>query len=288
LWGYEEYHDKAIVYDYVDYIKMHNDGFFKNETFMRFDFGDRRKQALNGSKEIVRQPIYQFKSTDVKFVSLSPTDLEQKKNDKTQETNFESYMCVSGFLSQRDNLKEAWHAILDKSRDKPVFGFKWPAEDAASIFTKILLEILNIRFDNISNLSLGDLMAFNAVKAIATESGKLLAQALVLEYPKYLPKVSFVAFSLGTEVVKSCLQELHRLDAKGIVNNVYLMGGATTIRANETDIFDVISGNLTHIYTPSDRILDLYDFAVGEPAIGQAELGEFIIFKTFDFSFSKG
>lgn len=276
LYGYEEYHDHAIAYDYIHYINLHRQGFEPNERFARFDFEDKRKQALHESIKLIDKDFYQTETTDVKFVSLSENELNELKKDKDTSNNFESYICVSGFLSQRDNLKESWHAILDHGHDKPVFGFKWPAEDAISIFTKILFEISNLNFDNLGSVSLGDIMAFNAVREIAKESGRLLAHALVLEYPKYLPKVSFVAFSLGNEVVRSCLEELHRLNATHIVNNVYFLAGATTLTEFDADIFDIIEGNITHVYTPSDRILDFYEFSTGESPIGQSELGEYL------------
>ena len=291
LCGYEEYHSKAVVYDYVDYINGHstcfipNDEllyptnspvwFYKNETFVRSNYEEKRTHALALSHQIMDKEIYQNPNTDVKFVSLSPIDLAQLKKSHPNNQDFESLICVSGFLSQRDNLKESWHSILDKSdENKPVFGFKWPAEDVASIFSRILLELTNIRFDNLGDVTFGDIMALNAVRTIAIESGKLLAHSLILEYPAYLPKVSFVSFSMGTEVVKSCLEELHRLGAKNIVNNVYLMGGAATLTAADSEIFEVMSGDLVQVYTPSDRVLDLYQLTTGFIPIGKDKLGE--------------
>ena len=203
LVGYEEYHETAVVYDYVSFINDHHDG-FPDHKFVRLNYNHRRLQALSDSIEIMNKTFYQSPSTDVKFVNLSPGVMDNQKADEDTNRSFESIICVSGFLSQRDNLKESWHAVLDKSDDDtPVIGYKWPAEDHLSIFNKILLEIVNIRFDNIGNITFGDVMAFNGVRAVAKESGKLLADALILEYPHYLPKVSFVSFSLGTEVVKS-------------------------------------------------------------------------------------
>jgi hypothetical protein len=204
--------------------------------------------------------FYQSSSTDVKLVSLSPSELDNQKSDSHTGSEFESIVCVSGFLSQRDNLQTSWHAVLDRVGDnKPVFGFKWPAEDALSIFNRILVEIVNIRFDTLPDITFGDIMAFNGVRAIAKESGRLLAHSLILEFPEYLPSVTLVSFSLGTEVIKSCLEELHKMDAHGIIKDVYLLGGATTITANDTEIFNIISGKLIHVYTPSDRILDFYE-----------------------------
>lgn len=272
--GFEEYHDTAIVYDYISYVNDHHSN-LSSKDFHRLDYDSRRKQAIQSSYDIMNNELYQSDSTDVKFVSLSSSELDHQQHDRHTEFDFESIICVSGFLSQRDNLKESWHAVLDIAGDKkPIFGFKWPAEDYLSIFNRILLEIVNIRFDTFTDITFGDVMAFNGVRSIARESGKLLAHALILEFPKYLPRVTFVSFSLGTEVVKSCLEELHKMNAHGIIKDIYFLGGATTITVNDTDIFDIISGKIIHAYTPSDRILDFYEFSTAEIPIGQDQLGK--------------
>ena len=92
LTGYEEYHDHAVVYDYIHYINLHNEGFESNEKFVRFDRYDKRKQALNQSIEIIQKDFYQSDNTDVKFVSLSPSELEELEQNKETNNNFESYI----------------------------------------------------------------------------------------------------------------------------------------------------------------------------------------------------
>mmetsp|Transcript_38603 Transcript_38603/g.38139 ORF Transcript_38603/g.38139 Transcript_38603/m.38139 type:complete len:276 (+) Transcript_38603:348-1175(+) len=229
-------------------------------------------EALENSIDIIKEDFYKSSSTDIKFVSLSPNSF-QKPID--EHADFEAVICISGFLSQRDDLQDSWHGVLDNvDPEKPVFGYKWPAEDYLSIFNRILLEIVNIRFEKIKDISIGDIMAFNGVREIAMESGKLLAHALILEYPEYLPRVSLVSFSLGTEVVRSCIEELHRLGVKDIIQDVYLLGGATTINEIDYPMFDVLNGKLVQVYTPSDRILDFYELATAEIPIGQDKLSE--------------
>ena len=221
--------------------------------------------------------IFQNRASDVKFVSLSSIELEDLSANPWTNDDFEAVIWVSGFLSQHDNLRESWHAVLDHSHGRPVFGFKWPAEDFVSISAKFILDIARIR----------DITTFNTVRAIAMDSGKLLAHALILEFPTYLPKVTLVSFSLGTQVIVSCLEELHRLGATGIIKHVYLLGGATTLREKDAKIFDTVSGSLNHVYTPSDRILDFYELSVGLPAIGQNVLSKFFVLANLTFNLDK-
>jgi len=50
---------------------------------------------------------------------------------------------------------------------------------------------------------------FLETKRHAKMSGKLLACALALNYPFQTQSISLVGFSLGTQVIKSCLKTLH-------------------------------------------------------------------------------
>ena len=48
-------------------------------------------------------------------------------------------------------------------------------------------------------------------------SGRLLGLCLALKYPFCDHTISLVGFSLGTQVVKSCLEEMHILGANDII-----------------------------------------------------------------------
>jgi hypothetical protein len=72
---------------------------------------------------------------------------------------------------------------------------------------------------------------------LAKKSGKLLAYFLCLDYPMLFDNVDLIGFSLGTQVIKSCLTQLRRLGAYEIIGSIYLMGGATCIHSEDTKIF---------------------------------------------------
>ena len=280
LVGYNMYHEEAEIYDYIDYINNTLKSPLPVDSYQRsLDQSNFiRSEAFNESLSIISEPFYQSDWTDVKFISLKPTyltDLSQNSNNN----EFESIICISGFLSQRDNLQESWHAVLDRSKNKPVFGYKWPAEDAYTLFPNMLLQIFSIKFNEITHLNIGDIMTFNSVRDIAMDCGKLLAHSIALEYPNYLPKITFVSFSLGTQIVKSCLEELHRLGIKNVVKDVYLLGGASTWNVTDIDIFDTMTGVVTNVYTPEDRILDFYKICTGETPVGQDRLDPKLVFQ---------
>jgi hypothetical protein len=52
---------------------------------------------------------------------------------------------------------------------------------------------------------------FNRARINAEKAGKLLACMLALRFPFTYQTVSLVGFSLGTQVIKSCLETLHEI-----------------------------------------------------------------------------
>ena len=100
-------------------------------------------------------------------------------------------------------------------------------------------------------------------KKTAKLTGKLVAIALVLGKPFATQSVSLIGFSLGTEVVKSCLKTLYNLGANDLVLNVTFLGGATYICSNKLDLWSnilstTVNGNIKNAYTCKDVILLLY------------------------------
>jgi hypothetical protein len=80
-------------------------------------------------------------------------------------------------------------------------------------------------------------MAFSDLFKHCIESakvcGKMLAYSLVLRYPFKNQSISLIGFSLGTQIIMSCVEELYNLKAYGLVNNIYLLAGATTVSKRE-------------------------------------------------------
>lgn len=58
---------------------------------------------------------------------------------------------------------------------------------------------------------------FKEARLIAKETGKILAIALANGWPFIKQTVSLVGFSLGGQVIKSCIKCLHKLGVKDVV-----------------------------------------------------------------------
>ena len=87
---------------------------------------------------------------------------------------------------------------------------------------------------------------FTCAVDLAKKSGKLLALLMCLDFPQRYKKVDLIGFSLGCQVIKSCLAQLKKNKAYKIVRNVYFMGGATWLTIDDLPIFDVLNGEVHH------------------------------------------
>mmetsp|Transcript_2766 Transcript_2766/g.2575 ORF Transcript_2766/g.2575 Transcript_2766/m.2575 type:complete len:186 (+) Transcript_2766:584-1141(+) len=114
-----------------------------------------------------------------------------------------------------------------------------------------------------------------AIKS-ARLSGKLLAHALMLQFPFVNQSISLVGFSLGTQVIYSCLEELKAHGAENIINNVYFLGGAVSIPKYEdwATTLSVARGTITNGFSKFDYILHLYRASMFMIPIGRIPLFE--------------
>ncbi|KAJ4271797.1 hypothetical protein NW762_000503 [Fusarium torreyae] len=89
----------------------------------------------------------------------------------------------------------------------------------------------------------------------ATSAGKILADSL-LERNLGTRPITLVGFSIGARVVFSCLQELSKKGAVGIIQNVYMFGSPIVVKKEEyLKAKTVISGRFVNAYNRSDWIL---------------------------------
>ncbi|KAK9687247.1 hypothetical protein K7432_014858 [Basidiobolus ranarum] len=104
----------------------------------------------------------------------------------------------------------------------------------------------------------------------ARKAGLVLADTLLNHVQGHRP-VSLVGFSLGARVIFYCLLELARVNAYGIVENVYLFGTPVTASTKQwKQSASVVSGRFVNGYVQSDWVLGfLYRAsAAGRPIAG--------------------
>lgn len=91
--------------------------------------------------------------------------------------------------------------------------------------------------------------------ARADQAGLILADSLIDRNLGERP-VTLVGFSIGARVIYSCLRELARKSAFGLVHNVYMFGSPVVVNRDEyTKVRTVVSGRFLNGYANNDWIL---------------------------------
>ena len=134
-------------------------------------------------------------------------------------------IAVSGFLSEDRNHKDEWSGLIEANKDIPVYSYHWTPKDYFSLLDPIKNMIsprsfLNLKefFNKASVLAKGASIAYDYRKMFwesvdcARLSGKLLAHAIMQQYPFMNHSITLVGYSLGTQVIYSCLEELRACD----------------------------------------------------------------------------
>ena len=96
-------------------------------------------------------------------------------------------------------------------------------------------------------------------------TGKLLAYTLATLFPFPTQSISLVGFSLGNQVIKSCLKELHSLNANHIIHHVtHLAAAIDRMDRQKTQMLwadilgTVLPGEIKNVHTTTDWILVYY------------------------------
>ena len=122
----------------------------------------------------------------------------------------------------------------------------------------------------------GGTAMFTIAKEEAKIAGRLLACTLALRVPFLTQSVSLVGHSLGCQVIKSCLKELHTFGTHDLIENVTFLAGAASRfdkddRAKEywARVFSaVVNGVIRNVYTKVDKILHFYRLCEHRDPIG--------------------
>ena len=125
-------------------------------------------------------------------------------------------------------------------------------------------------------LALATKEVFCSTRQTARMSGKMLAHYLASAfYDNDMLKgqtVSLIGFSLGSQVIKSCLNRLFKIRKFDLIHNIYLLAGATDFLREkfQIEVFSkVVSGRIVHTYADADKAMDLFKYAVKRDGIGK-------------------
>ncbi|KAK5124121.1 hypothetical protein LTR85_001824 [Meristemomyces frigidus] len=139
-----------------------------------------------------------------------------------------------------------------------ILGATFLATLMAGLSLPIVLTKLAYLIDNPWTVSL----------ARADATGLILADSLIDRNLGVRP-ITLVGFSLGSRVIFSCLRELARRGAIGLVQNVYLFGSPVVVEKDEwTRARTIVSGRFINGYATNDWIL-AYLFRATSGGVGR-------------------
>ena len=185
-------------------------------------------------------------------------------------------ICVSGWLSQEDEMENAWLNLVGYHQQGSTFALRWEAGSAKKLVKKELFSsvyhvaglILATPILKIAHLAM--IFASNPFKKRARKAeitGYVLAD-LIMSMKLGNACVSLIGFSLGTRVIYFCLQRLQKMNY--CVHDVILLGGAAPCDLKTWRLCrKAVTGRLINTYCKTDKILSrLYALSKLEKAIG--------------------
>ena len=242
---------------------------------------------------------------DLKQVNLAPLDPASNSPHIS--------LCISGFLSEQDKLDKNWESLSVKLYEFfDFYYYNWQATtktdmvfDAFAFGAKTLIGVSeNKKKDGKTDLQVMEEKfieycnndnLFIKAKEYSKVFGRLLAYILVSRCIFHYQTFSLIGFSLGCNVIKNCLKELHKLAdiypaANDIIQNVVFIAGATNF--NKKDIWEkrfdaVVGGRIINCHgTYDDTLKLLFKIATKRVAIG-SEAQSLSKIENFDFSYLK-
>ncbi len=147
------------------------------------------------------------------------------------------------------------------------YFYQWPSN---SIFKAAVETIIAGVAQKAVNIT------FSQSKERAISSGKILATIIKCRNIFNAKYINLIGFSLGCQVIYSCLQQLKEYECYDLINNVTFLGGAVQIDndvKNGQLLNKVINGRIVNCYSKEDYILKyVFQLSEEQKPIGMDEL----------------
>ena len=197
-------------------------------------------------------------------------------------------ISISGLASERSHLTEKWEKHIQDNPSLTVYAYRWKTKGMMPTLSSFVPKLSSLL--DIGALFSKTYLAYKVIKVpfdyrqrfidcweMSKLYGKILAHALMLQFPFTNQSVSLFGFALGGQVLYSCLEELHHKKAYNIVYNVYFVGAA--VDSGDLDkwakVLSVVRGTVYNYYSYGDKTLHLYRTVTFKTPIGITTLMDF-------------
>ena len=182
---------------------------------------------------------------------------------------------ITGWLTSKTEILTPWHVLAPTSCE--VFALRWELEALLNLGNSMIAMVSSAAWgyaknEMIKRTIFAELMAamwpvallkvsrvvdnpFSVAKSRADKAGEVLADALINKAQGERP-VSLIGYSLGARVIYTCLKNLARRHAFGLVESVVLIGAPAPSDTNDWRIMrSVVSSRLVNVYSENDYVL---------------------------------
>ena len=209
-------------------------------------------------------------------ISRRTGDVQDFEFEHLAGTSSHVLVAVSGFLSAKDDFAQNWRGLSEPFKYSDRWSLRWESEHLLRLgkvisgpFREFVLSKLIERGAlSASKAAAGALMtpmlASQALRLIdnpyhiardrAVKSGAVLADCLRERVFGARP-VSLVGFSLGTRLIVEALRDLGSTNSLGLVDSVYLLGGATPAALLDEVARAPVMGQMFNVHASCDLVL---------------------------------
>ena len=207
-----------------------------------------------------------------KQLNFIPQNLKMLRLEQLNENkNLGITILVSGWLSENDDQMESWSKMMYSLVSMNAFALRWSASHKYKPLEKLKknasTSILNTAKKMVK--ATWDTFRFIKTRQKAKQTGRVLAMLIQNGMIWSKVPISFIGFSLGTQVILSCLKELAKSDMR-MVQDVILIGSAVSCnQKNLVKAKSVTYGRMFNVFSHKDRALQLgFKVVTGKTALG--------------------
>ncbi|KAL8971682.1 MAG: hypothetical protein Q9183_000937 [Haloplaca sp. 2 TL-2023] len=225
------------------------------------------KDSSKGEKKEIKDP-----SSD-SSKPLSPTSNKAINNPASRRLRVT--IGISGWLTSSSDVASPWR-VLSPSSTEP-FALRYELEALMNLGNSIQSMVSSAAWgyaksEMLKHTIFAELTAamwplallkvsrvvdnpFSVAKSRSDKAGEVLADALINKAQGERP-VSLVGYSLGARVIYTCLMNLAKRKAFGLVENVVLIGGPCPSTTSDWRVMrSVVAGRVVNVYSENDYVL---------------------------------
>ena len=214
---------------------------------------------------------------DFAFVPVrgsSHKGLKQEKEEAEEDRRLRVTIGISGWLTEKEETVTPWR-VLGKGAE--VFALRWELEALLNLGNAMQAMVTSAAWgyaksEIIKRTIFAEMTAalwplallkvsrvvdnpFSVAKARAEKAGEVLADALINKAQGERP-VTLIGYSLGARVIYTCLMNLAKRRAFGLVESVVLIGAPTPSDTSDWRVMrSVVAGRLINVFSENDYVL---------------------------------